>query len=401
MSAYLQHIETIVPEYSYTQEYARERMKGLIEDPKLKRLAHAIYRRSGIERRHTVYDDFVEGVEGKLFRVDEEGQLHEPTTQERNDLYSHSAKKLAVQLSRNLFEKVEGYAPSDVTHIVFASCTGFCNPGPEYYVIRELGLPQSVERYTIGFMGCYAAFPALRMAKQFCEADPSAVVLVICLELCSLHLQIDDSPDTLLANSLFADGAAATLVTTREPAADKPAFRLDGLSSALIPSGEQEMAWDIGNNGFNIVLSSYVPDVIAANLDDILRDVLLREELRLEDITEWAIHPGGRAILDKVVDSLGLPADSQEAARKVLNDYGNMSSATILFVLKEMLNQPATGGKTFAVAFGPGLAVETAVLQRLGVSVSESSEKPDALASPEEVTDESEEESEAVKPAGV
>ncbi len=160
----------------------------------------------------------------------------------------------------------EGFSVADVTHIIFASCTGFTNPGPDYHIIRELGLNPGVERYTLGFMGCYAAFPALRMAGQFCEANPRAVVLVVCLELCSLHLQINDQPDSILANSLFADGAAAVVVSSRKPPPEIPAYRLQSFASALVTDGEADMAWDIGNEGFNIVLSSYVPEILGARV---------------------------------------------------------------------------------------------------------------------------------------
>jgi predicted naringenin-chalcone synthase len=216
-------------------------------------------------------------------------------------------------------------------------------------------------------MGCYAAFPALRMAAQFCEANPKAVVLVMCLELCSLHMQSNAHQDTILANSLFADGAAAAIVSARTPSADQPGYRLDGFMSSLV-SGEADMAWDIGDQGFNIVLSSYVPDIIQSSLCPILEEVFQQKGLLLEDIDAWAVHPGGRAILDKVEQSLSLPKTALEVSRKVLRDYGNMSSATVLFVLKHMLDDAAKeDALTCAIAFGPGLTVETALLTKLGI----------------------------------
>ena len=347
-------------------------MKGWVADPKAKRMVQSIYNRSGIDTRHCVTGDFEEGADGTLFKFDEEGAVVSPGTQQRNDVYSENAKTLAVDVARNLLEESADHTAEDVTHIVFASCTGFCNPGPDLHVIRELGLSESVERYTLGFMGCYAAFPALRMAKQFCEADSKAVVMVICLELCSLHMQIDGRVDSLLANSLFADGAAAALVTAdglvsdEELAKNGPAFRLDDFSSALIPSGEADMAWDIGDNGFNIVLSSYVPEVIAGNVVGLMERALANCDCQLSDVSEWALHPGGRAIIDKVADSLDLEDSATTASREVLRKYGNMSSATIMFVLKEMLSDKPNGdGKTLAIAFGPGLTVETSVMQRI------------------------------------
>ena len=162
-------------------------------------------------------------------------------------------------------------------------------------------------------------------------------------------------------------GAAAAVVSGCKPAADRAAWRLQGFESALLPAGEAEMAWDIGNEGFNIVLSSYVPDIIGGNIRALMEGMLQRQGLAPEQIKEWAVHPGGRAILDKVQASLDLPADALDASRAVLRDYGNMSSATILFVLKEMLDGAETpDALTFALAFGPGLTVEAAVLERVG-----------------------------------
>lgn len=362
MPAFIHHIATHTPERAYSQVEARERVKAWSTDPKTKRLIHSIYGRSGIETRHTVSSDFDPGVAGVLYRTADDGGFLSPGTAARNAFYSREARKLAVELARKTLADAPGFMPQDITHIIFASCTGFANPGPDYHIIRELGLREDVQRYTLGFMGCYAAFPALRMAAQFCTADASSRVLVICLELCSLHMQINDLPDSILANSVFADGAAAALVSAHAPEPGRPALQLSAFESALLASSEQEMAWDIGNEGFNIVLSSYVPDIIGANVHDLLQGMLGRRSLTLADVNEWAVHPGGRAILDKVQASLALQPQALDASRAVLRDYGNMSSATILFVLKHLLEDESKHGKTCAMAFGPGLTVETALL---------------------------------------
>ncbi len=367
MPAYIHHIATGNPAYTYSQAYTRDRLKDWAVDPKTKRLIHAIYNRSGIETRHSVTGDFVQGAEASLYRSDAEGRLIPPGTAERNRVYTHCARELSVDVARRALADTPGFEKEDVTHIIYTSCTGFANPGPDYHVIRELGLRENVQRYTLGFMGCYAAFPALRMAAQFCEADPQAVVLVICLELCTLHMQINDHHDSILANSLFADGAAAAVVSARSPVDKKPAYLLRGFESALVPSSESEMAWEIGNEGFNIVLSSYVPDIIGGNIRQLLNGILGRQGCKVDSMDEWAVHPGGRSILDKVQESLALRPDALEASRTILRDYGNMSSATILFVLKEMLDSAETDHATLcAMAFGPGLTVETALLERIG-----------------------------------
>lgn len=362
MSAFVHHIATQTPACAYSQAEARERVKSWAPDTRTRRLIHAVYNRSGIETRHSVSGDFMPGAAGELYRTSEDGRLLSPDTGARNACYARESRKLAVELARKALRDAPGFGTQDITHIVFASCTGFANPGPDYHIIRELGLREDVQRYTLGFMGCYAAFPALRMAAQFCAADPAAVVLVICLELCTLHMQINTQPDSILANSVFGDGAAAALVSAREPRAGAPALRLSGFESALVASSEQEMAWEIGNEGFNIVLSSYVPDIIGANIRALMGGVLERRGLTLADVQQWAVHPGGRAILDKVQSSLGLEPDALDSSRAVLRDFGNMSSATILFVFKRLLEDDSKMGRVCAMAFGPGLTIETALL---------------------------------------
>lgn len=380
MSAYIHHLATLTPPCTYAQTYTRDRIKDWARDPRTRRLIHAIYNRSGIETRNSVTGDFIIGADATLYRTDTQGALIPPSTAERNRVYGHWSRQLAVELARRAINDAPGFDKEDITHVIFTSCTGFTNPGPDYHVIRELGLRPDVERYTLGFMGCYAAFPSLRMAAQFCQARPDAVVLVICLELCTLHMQVNDQPDSILANSLFADGAAAAIISAREPRQGRPAYRLDGFESALVPGSESEMAWEIGNEGFNIVLSSYVPDIIGGNIRQLMTDILKRHDMTLEDVGEWAVHPGGRAILDKVQESLRLAPDTLESSRNVLRDYGNMSSATILFVLKEMLDSAESESSSLcAMAFGPGLTVETAVLQRIGGPVMTESQKRTAL----------------------
>lgn len=370
MPAYLHTLATRVPEFTHSQAHTRDRLKAWTTDPRTRRLIHAAHQRSGIETRHSVLPDFQDGVEPVLYRPSADGQLVSPGTASRNDCYARAAPRLAVDTARQALGESATFSAAEVTHVIYVSCTGFANPGPDFHLIRELGLPASVQRYTLGFMGCYAALPALRMAAQFCEADAEAVVLVVCTELCTLHMRLDDRPDSVLANALFADGAAAAVVSARTPAPGTPAYRLDGFASVLLPAGETAMAWDIRDDGFAITLSSYVPDLLAGDLQERIAGTLAGRGLRPEQVDEWAVHPGGRAILDRVEDSLGLERNGLHASRNVLRDYGNMSSATLLFVLKELLDEAESApAVTCAMAFGPGLTLETAVLERLGCTV--------------------------------
>lgn len=366
--AFIHHIETLVPEHAYPQETIRDRLADWSANPRTARIIRLLSDRSGISRRHLLLRDVEPTAEPVLFRTGSDGRLVEPSTGQRNRLFIPEARRMSVEVSRRALARSPQFAAADVTHVITVSCTGFYNPGPDYDIVVGLGLAPSTERYHIGFMGCYGAFPALRMADQFCRANPSAVVLVVCLEFCSLHMQMSDNPDTILANTLFGDGAAAVIVSARLPSSCAPALEMGPFLPALAVEGGSDMAWEIGDKGFNIVLSSYVPDVIAANIEGIVDDALVRAALQREDVDLWAIHPGGKAILDKIEAGLGLQPHQLQAARDVLRDYGNMSSATILFVLRRLLDDAASASAVTpqticAMAFGPGLTIETAVME--------------------------------------
>lgn len=353
MKTYIHDIVTAVPPFAYNQNgFVREFMKEHVPGDRMTRaILHKIYSASGIGTRHSVIPDFSpEESSGIYFDKTANGVLS-PGTGARNDLYKTWASSLFVKVASELLSNT-GTAPEDITHVITVSCTGFYAPGPDYDIVRQCGLRDSTRRYHIGFMGCYAAFPALKLAQTICQAEPDAVILVVTTELCTLHLNFSGEPDAMLSASVFADGAAGALVSAKPP--NGRALRLDGFQSRLIPQGEKDMAWTIGDHGFDMVLSSYVPDILQANLEDILTPAP-------ENIRHWAIHPGGRAILDKVEKGLALPADALDASRKVLHENGNMSSATILFVLKEFMHREP--GRLFGMAFGPGLTVETAFME--------------------------------------
>ena len=341
MTAWIHRIETILPEFSFSQEAASAKMQEWAPDERTRRIIRAIYRQSGILKRHSVVTNFDRDGHDGFFRTGPDGVRQGPGTAARNEIFARESKRLSVALARKTLDGCPGVGPGDVTHVVTVSCTGFYNPGPDFHIVRDLGIPASAQRYHLGFMGCYAAFPALRMAAQFCEADPGAVVLVVCLELCSLHLQLKPEEDSLLANSLFADGGAAAIVAARPPAPGRSAYRIGAFHSALVPSGEQDMAWRIGDHGFDIALSSYVPKIIGANIRQFVEPALAGSGLALEGVDTWAVHPGGKAIIDQVQASLALRPGQVAVSREVLRDYGNMSSATILFVLREILLRPS------------------------------------------------------------
>ncbi|MBG6225828.1 putative naringenin-chalcone synthase [Arthrobacter sp. CAN_A2] len=375
MTVILRSLETAVPETIMVQSQVRDVFAAQSGLTRLgQRLIGAAFDSSGIDTRHTALREFTvdTAFEDPVFFDQKELRILSPSTKVRNEVYAEEGTKLFVEAARKALDAAPGIEAADVTHVVTASCTGFFAPGPDYKVVRALDLKPSVQRYHLGFMGCYAAFPALRSAKAFCDADPDAVVLVIAAELCSLHVRSSNNPDTIVGSSLFADGAAAAIVSARDIPLTGPALTLDHFETVLTPVGEESMAWNIGDEGFEMVLGTYVPHIIDEHIVGALEPLLARDAslqgLDYSEIEHWAIHPGGRSILDKVEAKLGLTPDQLLPARETLRDYGNMSSATVMFVLKHILDQPASDGnnRICSMAFGPGLTVETALLTRIG-----------------------------------
>jgi predicted naringenin-chalcone synthase len=371
MTCYLHGIGTAVPPFVYGQDFAMACMKRWVNDRVMARMVHRVYRNSGIARRYSVLPDFQPESVPRLFTERVDGTLNQPATGARNAVYAEKAGPLAEQAARSALQAAPAIACAAITHIITASCTGFANPGVDLHLVRALGLPDSVERYHLGFMGCYAAFPALRLADQICRARSDARVLVVCVELCSLHLQVKPTPDALLANALFADGAAAALVSASPPTTPGVrAFSLDAFASRLVPDSEAAMAWTIGDHGFDMTLSSYVPRLLGAHARPLLDHVSASLPVALDDVAAWAVHPGGLAILAAVAGAMGWPAEDEglRAAHRVLRDYGNMSSATILFVLADLLatSRLPEGAAIGAMAFGPGLTVESAQFRLVG-----------------------------------
>ncbi|MCS5719648.1 type III polyketide synthase [Herbiconiux sp. CPCC 205763] len=375
MAVTVRTIQTAIPATVLTQHEVRDVFASQEGLTRLgQRLVTASFDGSAIETRYSVIDELTldRQFDDPQFFDLASGALLAPSTRVRNELYIERASLLYTEAARKALDAVPGLTAADVTHVVTVSCTGFFAPGPDYVLVRELGLAPSTLRYHVGFMGCYAAFPALRMAKSFCEADPDAVVLVVSAELCTLHVRSSNEPDQIVASSVFADGAAAAVITAKPmPAGAEDGFvlDLDFFESVLTPVGEQDMAWKIGDEGFEMILSSYVPKIIDEHIAGALEPLLARQPELVsaphESIAHWAVHPGGRSILDKVESKLGLSEAQMAQSRAVLHDYGNMSSATILFVLKAILESetpPSDGDRVCAMAFGPGLTVETGLM---------------------------------------
>lgn len=272
-----------------------------------------------------------------------------PSTGARMRRYETAAPALAEVALERLGMAREA---SHVTHLVFATCTGFAAPGVDHWIMQRYGLAGSVERSIVGFMGCQAAINALKLAWHILRSDPSARVVVLCLELCTLHLQETRALEQLLSFLLFADGCAAALLST-----DPVGLRVDGFRAGLVHRAADQITWRIGDDGFDMTLSGMVPFTLAHSLPGWIDDILAGADPSQIDL--WAVHPGGRSILDAVAHGLDLPPGALTDSRAVLRDYGNMSSATVMFVLSAMMERARPGQRGCAMAFGPGLSAET------------------------------------------
>lgn len=375
MTVTLRSLEIAVPDTELAQEELRDVFLAQQDLSRLgSRLVSTSFNSSGIEHRFSAVHEWEAQPEGSepLFFDPESRQFLNPSTATRNAVYAREATELYVRSAAAALEAAEGIDAADVTHVITVSCTGFFAPGPDYRIVRALDLEPSVQRYHLGFMGCYAAFPALRQAQTICQADPDAVVIVVSVELCTLHVRTSNDPDTIVGSSLFADGAAAAVITGKDLPSSAPVLRLDHFETVLTPVGEEAMAWNIGDNGFEMVLGTYVPHIIDEHLVEALRPLLARdpslEGVPYRDIDHWAIHPGGRSILDKVEAKLELTPQQLEPPRETLRDYGNMSSATVMFVLRNILDRatPGVEERVCGMAFGPGLTVETGLMTTIG-----------------------------------
>lgn len=353
-------IGTAVPRTLLAQDAVRDlfaSQPGL--DRRARRLIHAAFGASAIDTRHTVLPDLAGEPASGLPVVAADGTLLVPPTGARNDEYRRSAPALFAAASASAITRA-GLSARRITHVVTVSCTGLYAPGPDIELVRDLSLDPGVQRYHLGFIGCAAALPALRLAGHIAASDPAAIVLVATAELCSLHLRSSSDPEQIVAASVFADGAAAAIVTADPAYEAAERLELDGFQTQLLPDGEKEMQWTIGDTGFEMTLTAQVPRLVGAHAHSSLPALLAAD-----GIDAWAVHPGGRSILDRVEEALGAPPDALRASRDVLRRYGNMSSSTILFVLDELWSRDtADGARIGAMAFGPGLTVEAARLVR-------------------------------------
>jgi len=315
-----------------------------------------LYHHSGIDIRYSVIPDYSRSINEWRFYPQTENMEPFPSLEHRMDWFTKHAAPLSVLAARKCMEhKVR---KEEITHLITVSCTGMSAPGLDLQVMDLMDLPRDIFRTSVNFMGCFAALHALRMADAFCSKDKDARVLIVCTELCTLHFQREATLDNMASSLLFADGSAAVVVTGD----DHPlrGLHLDHFHGEVIPRGKTDMAWELSSSGFLMTLSGYVPDLIREDIAPLVDRAVSKAGLQRKDITHWCVHPGGKRILEAVERSLELKDGELRAGHQVLRHYGNMSSPTILFVLRELMPQlQGKGDRVFGMAFGPGLTMET------------------------------------------
>ena len=367
MSLAILGIGTAVPERRITQGDAARMAVGFSRaEPGHERTLAAIYRQTRIRSRGSVLleEPGIEPFAQTFFPPADDDDDAGPTTAARMARYAAEAGALAIRAALAALADA-GIDPGAVAHLVTCSCTGFANPGVDLDVIDALGLRHDVSRTHVGFMGCHGAFNALRVADALAASRPDAAVLVVCVELCSLHFPYGSRSDLVVANSIFADGAGAVVgAASGRPAGGRRAgWRLARQWSRILPDSGSEMGWTIGDHGFEMNLSARVPAIVGRHVPRIVTEALAEHGLEPAGVGAWAVHPGGPRVLAEVTEAMGLEADALAASQDVLAGHGNMSSATILFILDRLLGSVG-GAPCVAMAFGPGLTVELAVFER-------------------------------------
>jgi predicted naringenin-chalcone synthase len=349
-------IGTATPPYRHRQD---DIMRFMLDarnlESKTRKLLPILYRRSGIETRYSALPDFsLDRSQSTFFKTD----APIPSLEDRMTLYNEQAINLSTKAINNC---LQGTDLQSVTHFITVTCTGLSAPGLDILLMQRLGFPPNIVRTSVNFMGCYAALHALKIADAFCRADASAKVLIVCTELCTIHFQESNDTDAILSSTLFADGSAACLVSSDE---EEKGLKIKQFYSKVALSGQNDMAWQLSSNGFLMTLSNHVPKLIKEEIKHLLENSLAQLKLTSSSITNWAVHPGGKNILEAVEQSLDLTPSDLVKSYEILRNYGNMSSATILFVLQSIMQDADKQGNIFAVAFGPGITMESLILEK-------------------------------------
>jgi alpha-pyrone synthase len=364
MNSYITSIGIATPENKISQQQVASLMAEtlVLEDTEMARLS-ALYRATGIEHRYSVLADYTKKKGGFEFFPNAEGMEPFPGIGARMRSYEKFAIKLALKAIKDCLDPID-IELTEITHLITVSCTGMYAPGIDIEIVEKLKLNPDIQRTCINFMGCYAAFNAIKIADAISKSDKKAKVLIVCVELCSLHFLKNKNMDQLVSNAIFGDGAAAVLVQSQP--SKEISLSLESFYCSLALNGMKDMAWHITDTGFEMTLSSYVPEMIKGGIKQLTEKLLHHLKQDLSSVNFYAIHPGGRKILEAIESELGLTKEDNHHAYKILKEYGNMSSPTILFVLHSILkelNENDKGKNILSFAFGPGLTLESMLLK--------------------------------------
>jgi predicted naringenin-chalcone synthase len=360
-SSQIKSIGIAVPEFKHQQNDILRFMSRIYAfNEKERRTLKYLYHQSGIQSRYSVLSDYSEEPAGWTFYPPAENLEPFPSLEERMKIFNRHAVHISAAAIRNCLENEMDI--QEITHLITVTCTGLSAPGLDLQLMELLNLPKNIFRTSINFMGCYAAIHALKLADSLAQADTDAKILIVCTELCTLHFQQKATTDNITSSLLFGDGSAAVLITGGRSQSE--GFPLIGFYGEVMPKGKQDMSWQLSSKGFAMTLSSYVPSLIEEDFEKLVNQALANHGLTRDQITQWSIHPGGRKILEAIEKSLSLPKEKLETSYQILREYGNMSSATILFVLREILTdlKKTQNQKVFGAAFGPGLTMETFIV---------------------------------------
>lgn len=358
-------IGTAVPAHKHEQKRILQFMQTVFAlDTVEARKLRFLYHQSSIQTRYSAIADYSNDITEWKFYPQTEAIEPFPLLEQRMMWYQKNAAPLSVDAIRDCVNGI--ISSGEITHLITVSCTGMSAPGLDLQVVESLDLPKNIYRSSINFMGCYAAIHALKMADAICKTEKGAKVMIVCTELCTLHFQKEPTRDNMASSLLFGDGAAAVLVTPDEY--NHKGLYLKSFYSEIITKGKSDMSWELSSSGFLMTLSGYVPDLIEEDFEPLMNRAMAKANCSKEDIAHWCIHPGGKRILDTIHKSLCLKNGELAESYQVLKEYGNMSSPTILFVLKKIMQSLKKGVVTtsndaatdiFGAAFGPGLTMET------------------------------------------
>ena len=357
------NVSTASPPYRVSQARAAEELKRRMGTrPAVARMIDAAASHSGIAFRSVVLQDTEVDEPERFYPSTPDGPS--PDTRVRMIKYKEWSQRLTAEAAGAVLAS-SSCLPSEVSRLVTVSCTGFSAPNFDHHLITTLGLPSNVQRTHVGFMGCAAVLVGFTSALEALESarERGGTVLLVSVELCSLHLQTEPTRDNILANMIFADGCGAALFSSSSKL--KPRARLVATHSYLFPDSTAFMGWEIGNHGFEMLLSSELPAIITQQAVPMARETLKKAGLNVTDVRHWALHPGARAIIDALQTGLELTDEQAEPSRTVLREHGNMSSASILYVLQELFSfrKLHAGDWICAIAFGPGLTMELVLFQ--------------------------------------